>query len=408
LCLRNPTVIVTGFDRANLDYHVLRVKRPAEKDAHLRALIGARSREVIIVYASTRGTVSRVASMLRKSGVAAAGYHAGLHERRRAEAQEAFMTGRARVLVATNAFGMGIDKPDVRMVIHYSMPGTLEAYYQEAGRAGRDGLHSTCVLLYSFADRFTHEYFLRVRAPSTETLSRVSAAVREACAASGSFDASWLTSHAAGRLGVSRAELESCVAILARGGLLVAVPPDTGIVVVRLLATPERIVRELAGNEMRQQLGLLRMLWRMFGRDLEPGVTVRMDRLRARGNSVPTMRKLLTDLQARQFLSLKYASPAWRRVTTGPTPAWSRNLAALERRRMAELAKLVAMENYARTRSCRRAFVLRYFGDTSRLSPSVCCDNCGCPIPGADALHSNAAGLRRHRQMSLRLGSKDR
>src|SRR6185436_10811226 len=114
-----------------------------------------------VVYAATRRTVERVAEMLESAGVQAAAYHAGLNDAQRREVQDAFMSERVRAIVATNAFGMGIDKPNVRLVVHHAMPGTLEAYYQEAGRAGRDGNHSECVLLHSFPDRFTHEFFIK-------------------------------------------------------------------------------------------------------------------------------------------------------------------------------------------------------------------------------------------------------
>src|SRR5207237_5479738 len=107
-----------------------------------------------VIYASTRKAVDQLTKVPERAKIPAAGYHAGLDDARRHEVQEAFMTEQIRAIVATNAFGMGIDKPNVRLVIHYAMPGTLEAYYQEAGRAGRDGLHSDVFLLHSFPDRF--------------------------------------------------------------------------------------------------------------------------------------------------------------------------------------------------------------------------------------------------------------
>ena len=172
LALRDPEVVLTGFDRPNLRWHVVRTKNDAEKDGTLVEVL-ARHEGVAIVYAATRKTVDRVAQMLTRSGIRAEAYHAGLDDARRHEVQDAFMSEKIRAIVATNAFGMGIDKPNVRLVIHYAMPGTLEAYYQEAGRAGRDGEPADCYLLHAFQDRFTHEFFIKAACPEREVVTAV-------------------------------------------------------------------------------------------------------------------------------------------------------------------------------------------------------------------------------------------
>nr|MDQ6926018.1 ATP-dependent DNA helicase [Candidatus Eremiobacteraeota bacterium] len=151
LGLNDPERVVTGFDRTNLHYHVVRVKNDAEKDAALVDVLD-KNPGLAIVYASTRKAVERVTGVLTRARVEAVGYHAGLDDAHRQEVQDAFMTEQVRAIVATNAFGMGIDKPNVRVVVHHAMPGSLEAYYQEAGRAGRDGLPSEVFLLHSFPD----------------------------------------------------------------------------------------------------------------------------------------------------------------------------------------------------------------------------------------------------------------
>ena len=149
LALREPMRISTGFDRPNLYFDV---REPADRMAELVELLRRRKGQCGIVYCLTRTAVDEVSEALRRVGIPAARYHAGMAAEDRERAQQDFISGHTNVIVATNAFGMGIDKPDVRFVIHYNMPLSLESYYQEAGRAGRDGNKSDCILLFSESD----------------------------------------------------------------------------------------------------------------------------------------------------------------------------------------------------------------------------------------------------------------
>jgi ATP-dependent DNA helicase RecQ len=149
LGLRQAKVYVTGFDRPNIRYTVVEKRKPFQQ---LAEFLATRPREAGIVYALSRKRVEEVAGKLRDLGVEAAPYHAGLADRERSRVQEAFLRDDLRVVVATVAFGMGIDKPNVRFVVHYDLPKNIESYYQETGRAGRDGLPADALLLFGYGD----------------------------------------------------------------------------------------------------------------------------------------------------------------------------------------------------------------------------------------------------------------
>ncbi len=159
LGFRAPRVFVAGFARPNLRLIVRRPRGVAEKLEMLDEAIAGAGKPAI-VYAATRKNVELVAAHLSSSGLRAAAYHAGRGGDAREDVQEAFMSGRLDVIVATNAFGMGVDKSNIRLVVHYDVPGSVEAYYQEAGRAGRDGERADCVLLYNYADVRIQHFFL--------------------------------------------------------------------------------------------------------------------------------------------------------------------------------------------------------------------------------------------------------
>jgi ATP-dependent DNA helicase RecQ len=260
LGLRDPVTVTTGFDRPNLSFAVVPCRTVADKRARLAAALAREEARPAIVYAGTRSETEDLAGTLEAAlDVEVLAYHAGLGRAERAEGQRRFMAGEVEVVVATNAFGMGIDKADVRTVAHATVPGSVEAYYQEAGRAGRDGRPARALLFAENRDKGLHVFFIQRAEVDDAAIAAVADAVLGA-AADGRYD---LAVAAAGDPEPER--VRAIVGHLARAGVVRPAPAPIdrlrGRVVAPFDGRAQALCRSSAGDAQRARWRQYRSVW---------------------------------------------------------------------------------------------------------------------------------------------------
>ncbi len=385
LGLGNAKEFVTGFARTNLRFSVTHCKTDQAKDDFANKYLQEQNGAGII-YAATRKRCEEIAERLaaltqRQIGV----YHAGLDGDSRRRVQEAFMGGDLSAIVATNAFGMGIDKSDIRFVIHYNMPGSLEAYYQEAGRAGRDGKMSDCLLLFSYSDRYIQEFFIENRYPSKDTVRKVYEFLL-----SRPEDPIELTlDQVRDAIGVKDGSeaVGTAETLLAKANVLRRLDSNANHAMLRIDSEAPTLL-DFLPKEAKLRRRVMLAIEKVVGRRRGEDVFVRPDRL-AELAQVDREQLTRTLRELTKLRSFDYVPPFRGRavhVTQRDVPfdKLEIDFDELARRKAAEFEKLEAVITLARTASCRQQVILKYFGDPD----SSDCGNCDRCSP-----KSTAAGL---------------
>lgn len=370
LRLRDPAVFVSGFDRPNLRYMVRYTPNEAAKLEKLAQITGW-VQGGGIVYCATRKNVEKVADFLSQSEPGVVAYHAGLDERARAAAQDRFISGRARLVVATNAFGMGIDRPDVRVVVHYDIPGTLEAYYQEAGRAGRDGRMSYCVLLFQESDRYLQEFFIEGSSPGPDIIQ----AVYNVLTGEGSDQVFLTQAEIAARLPrkVNDMAIGTCLNVLERMGVIERLNRQDN------QATAKFIPWAHASVKGKLQTQVLLTFKDRFGPALQSGIAFDLDAAAAWTGL--SREQVHQSLKAMAEKGLCEYTPPFQGRGVEIKQRVALEAAGLDRgfwatKRDREVGRLDQMIHFAYHQQCRRRYMLSYFGDVAPSGPCGGCDVC--------------------------------
>lgn len=377
LRLQKHKPFMSGFARPNLHFGVVQLQSDREKEEELEGFL-QRAQGSGIIYSATRKRCDALVEMIsKKLKISVGAYHAGLMPDQRRAIQERFMKNDLRVIVATNAFGMGIDKPDLRFVVHYNMPGSLEAYYQEAGRAGRDMKQSQCVMLYSFQDRHIQEFFIDNSYPERSLIEKVYDFLLKR-----EEDPIELTLEEirdALGLSISPEAVGSCLQILGRTGVLDRLEMGGGLAMVKLDSNLPTLV-DLLPREAKVKRTVMRLVERAVGdrRNEEVYLHPRW-LLQESGMQRDALNRTLRELS--KLDEFDYVPPFRGRAVHFRKRDVAFNdleidFGNLRKRKEAEYDRLNQVVSYAQSPLCRQARILSYFGDKSAENCGQC-DRCG-------------------------------
>ncbi|MDD5071165.1 MAG: RecQ family ATP-dependent DNA helicase [Patescibacteria group bacterium] len=373
LNLKNPELIITGFARPNLQFGVIQASDAQKPSLVLDALKSTEGSG--IVYVGTRAKADDLARTLLEEDIPAVVYHAGMDPSDRTWVQENFMAGKVKVIVATNAFGLGIDKKDIRFVIHYDMPGTIEAYYQEAGRAGRDGKPSFCLLLYSPRDRYLREFFIKGDNPPPNIILEIYKILTDY-----ESDTVLITYADLAEMlsdNVPEMAIGTSLKILEREGYISRPNEKTANAFLKL-SKDFASVLDSFGSRAKTKIDIFHKLYDRFGQDLEAGWNFSFEEaagmIKVKKESFVRLARHLAENNLAEY------QPPFRgteinilkRVDPGELKI---DFTALKEKLKRAYAKLDKMEDYIYYFGCRQEYILKYFGDANAKTCGKC-DNC--------------------------------
>lgn len=365
-------LLVAGFRRPNLAFKVMECSGKDDKLKKLQTMLEA-NRVPTLIYAATRQAVDELAKV---PGIT--GYHAGMKPEVRNQAQDYFMNDPAPVLAATNAFGMGIDRSDVRRVIHYQLPGSLEAYYQEAGRAGRDGEAAECILLFSYADRYIQKFLIEMNNPTAAIIRWIYSVLRRHWIQSkGEPIESTLSELAKSIPEVkSEGEISAALGVLERSGFVERSARSHGSGMLEFIGNLSELslIHQL---ENTQRSRFIHRLIKHYGTNLSKTGEYLLDDLAAvAGLSLEQLRRVISSLNG-EIIKWTPAFSGRAIILTQPEiEEPNLNDAELDAKLEHEINRLDEVVSYARTRDCRQAALVKYFGENTANWSCGCCDRC--------------------------------
>ncbi len=381
LNIADADTVITGFARPNLQFAVVPTANGQKMESIVNLLTSNSEMGSGIIYVGTRSKADELVEALTDNDIKAVVYHAGMDANSRDWVQEQFMRGEAQVVVATNAFGLGINKKDIRFVIHHDLPGTVEAYYQEAGRAGRDGKPSFCLLFYHQQDRYLREFFIKGDNPSPEIIQEIYDFLLRRAGLEVDAQASILITYAEISQSLSESVPEMAIGtalkILEKEGYLARPNEKTSNSFLKAKKDWAEIAASL-GKRAKSQIEIVDSLGRKYREELIAGWEFNPEEvavvLKVKKDSLlRTVKKLAEkDLveykppfRGTEIKILKIVEPE------------DLNLDFKALRSKAERAyeKLNEMENYVYHLGCRQSYILNYFGDRNS-QPCGRCDSC--------------------------------
>lgn len=380
LDFRDYESVISGFARPNLQLGAVLANNEKKFDYILEA-VRSQENESGIIYAGTRSKVDEIVEFLSDYDIKAVSYHAGMDNDSREWVQERFMSGEAKIVVATNAFGLGINKKDIRFVIHHDLPGTIEAYYQEAGRAGRDGKDSFCLLFYSPADRYLQEFFIAGDNPSPNLIKEVYRFLLDEHEFNQDPSGSILITYAelAKRLSESAPDMAigTAIKILEKEGYVSRPNERTTNSFIKLKKDWSQILASISPRA-KVQVMVAEKLQQRFAKEIEAGWQFIAEEaaivLQIKKDVLNRAIKKLAEQELIEFRP-PFKGTEIRILKFSDSKNLSLNFRSLELKSERAHNKLKEVESYIYSLACRQRHILNYFGEAEA---KICgrCDNC--------------------------------